>query len=342
MFVDLHHCSPRPSSSESVADECNDRCVLGQWNYIYANPGQEGSPLIEIDADSDISKVAFAANGEYIVCDGYDEVGVWRVDDGKEMARLAVTHIRCLAASKDGGWIAAGTYEGNVFVWDAKTFKQVFSHSEDPYLISGVDFSLDATRVVTASGNCTAPVWDVATCKKVLSLPHEATVIAAKYSPQGDRIATATYTGSVRFWDSNDGRLLVHIRAKVTPAYNAGLLWSNDHLFVVLKSTIRQIEASTGSTVSEWLVPKANDYSCIAIPNHGEFVVYSTDDTVTFWDTSTHAQLGLIKHTQPIRSIALSPDDRFLATGGEEGKITHRSLSRITVSIVSFWITASQ
>ena len=55
--------------------------------------------------------------------------------------------------------------------------------------------------------------------------------------------------------------------------------------------------------------------------------------------TSTHAQLGLIKYTRPIRSIALSPDDRFLAASGEDGKITHQNLSRVIVSVVFLWIT---
>ena len=45
------------------------------------------------------------------------------------------------------------------------------------------------------------------------------------------------------------------------------------------------------------------------------------------------------QHTQDIRSIARSLDDRFLAIGGKDGKITINSLSRITVSIIlSRWI----
>ena len=187
-------------------------------------------------------------------------------------------------------------------------------------------------RLDSISDNRTATVWEVAG-KKVQTLDHEGNVRAAKYSPQGDRIATATWD-SVRVWDVG-GRSLVRIPVKVTPYYNAGLFWSSSHLFVVAESTIKQFEASTGSTVSEWLVPRTDGLSCIALPKHGEFIAYSTDDTVTFWDTSTRAQLGLIQLSQSIHSIALSPDDPFLATGGKGGKITVRSLrSRITVSIV--------
>jgi WD40 repeat protein len=300
--------------------------------------GQERSSLIEINGGGDIWTVVFTANGRYIFGGG-DKLGVWRVKDGKRVATMAARDVYCLAVSMYGRWIAAGTYEGYTIVWDAKTLEKVFTHREDLADILGVDFSPDSTRLVTVSKNRIATVWDVVARKKVLTPLHEDWVIAAKYSPQGDRIATAT-AYSVRVWDSNDGRLLVDILVTLTPWYNTGLLWSNNHLFVVSGSTIKQFEASTGSKVSKWLVPDANSSSCIALPHVGEFIAYSTKDTVAFWDTSTHTRVGLIQHSQSIRSIALSPDERFLGIGGIDGKIAIGSLSHITVGIVFLVIIA--
>ena len=72
--------------------------------------GQEGSPLIKINSGSDIRAVAFAANGEYLVNCGGRGVRVWRVEDGEHMATVSeAKHVECLALSKDGRWIAAGT-----------------------------------------------------------------------------------------------------------------------------------------------------------------------------------------------------------------------------------------
>ena len=283
--------------------------------------------------------VTFTANGEYIVGGSHDGLGVWRVEDGKQMATMKVGLIRCLAVSQSGRWIAAGTNDCNVFVWDAETFEEVFSQKED-HLILAVAFSPDSPRLLVGQNDYrTGPsVWDVPTRKKVLTLERGNRVV--KYSPQGDRIATATFD-SVRVCDSDDGHMLVQIPVKVTPPFNTGLLWLNNHLFVVSGSTCKQLEASTGSTVSEWPIPTSGDYSCIAIVQHGEFIAYSTNDTVTFWDTSTHAQLGLIPQPQRINPIALSPHERLLAIGGAGGKITIRSLSRVTVSIAFLWIIAN-
>ncbi|KAG8215718.1 WD40-repeat-containing domain protein, partial [Butyriboletus roseoflavus] len=275
---------------------------------------------IEIDAGNDLKAVRFSPTGEYLVSGSSGGVGVWRVEDGTKVATMAANYVRCLAVSKNGRWIAVATLSDKVIVWDAKTYEQVFSHQEDIGIISAVDFdakphqdgvdgsSRDSTRLVLGSSNTTASVLDIATRKRVLGpLRHGKAVIAVKYSPQGDRIATAAYEGqSVRVYDSDDGRLLVDIKATVTPQMNNGLLWSNDQLIIVSDGKIKRIEASTGSTVSEWPIPNANENSCIALPQHGEFIAYSTNDTVTFWDMSTHAQLGLIRHTQDIRSLTFS------------------------------------
>ena len=264
---------------------------------------------------------------------------MWRVEDGKKLATLEAEGVHCLAVSNNRRWIAAGTFRGEVFVWDAKTYKKViWLTPEDDRSINGVDFSPDSIRLVSASNNGTASIWDTATRERVQTLDHGYSLVtAAKYSPQGDRIATAT-RDSVRVWDSNDGRLLVDFKVIVTPSRNTGLLLLNSHLFVVSGSKIKQIEASTGSVVSEWPVPDSSRFSSIALPKHAEFIAYSTQCTVTFWDTATHIQLGFIQHPQDMRSILVSPDDRFLAIVGDDGKITINSLSRISVSIQSRWI----
>ncbi|KAF8550490.1 hypothetical protein OG21DRAFT_1513946 [Imleria badia] len=294
------------------------------------SPRMIASPHMEIDVGVELRAVTFTANGEYLVSGG-TEVQVWRVEDGKKIATMKAGAVFSLAVSKDGRWIAAGTYEGEVIVWDSKTYEAVCTLKKDSDIINALDFSPDSTRLVSGSDNRTAMVWDVTMRKQVQTLCAEGLVIGLKYSAQGDRIATGTRR-SVRVWDSNEGHLLVDIKGGMRPYYNGGLRWFNNHLFVVDSDKIKEFDASTGSAVSEWSVPSSGNFSCITLPQKGEFIAYSTTHTVTFWDTSTHTQLGLIQHSQDVRSIALSPDARFLEIAGENWKIAIKSLSGITHS----------
>ena len=279
--------------------------------------------------------MTFSASGQYLVTGGAAEtVRVWRVQDGAQIASMKISNVLCLAVSKDGKWTAAGTLQGAIVWRRGKIFRQIVSEA-----IHAVDFSPDSTQVVVASSNGTVTVWALeATLKQVQKLYRSGQVGAAKYSPHGDRIATATRR-SVRIYDSRNGRFLIDIKVNVTPRYNTGLVWFNNYLFVVSRNTIKKFDASTGSAVLEWPVPRSDMSSCIALSQRGEFIAYSADRTVTFWDTSTHTQLGLIQYPQYIYWIALSADNRFLAIGGEGGKIGIKSLSCIAVGALSLRIT---
>ena len=297
--------------------------------------GQEYSQSIEIDAGGGVKAVTFTANGEYLVGGEQKGVQVWRVKDGERVAAMEVgLSVWSVAVSKDGRFIAAGSFWGDVLVWDGKTYEQVFADKiQGGPIIHDVDVSPDSTRLVSANeSDRTATIWDIAVRRKVQTFDHGQSVLAAKYSPQGDRIATASWE-SVRVWDSNDEQLLVNVKVELRSW--RGLLWFDNHLFVKTKdSKIREIDAFTGSTLSEWTVPYDYD-SCIALPHHGKFIACSAKDNIMFWDTSTHTQLALIPRSSENGPITFSPDNQ-LAIVSREKKITIKTLSLVKVCPMFF------
>jgi len=69
----------------------------------------------------------------------------------------------------------------------------------------------DGTRVVTASQDNTARVWDAATGTPVTRpLEHQATVRSAAFSPDGTRVVTASYDKTARVWDAATGKPVTH------------------------------------------------------------------------------------------------------------------------------------
>src|SRR5262249_55244594 len=73
----------------------------------------------------------------------------------------------------------------------------------DGYVGSGA-FSPDGSRVVTASRDKTARIWDAASAKEIAVLRgHDTDVRSAAFSPDGSRIVTASADKTARIWDAH-------------------------------------------------------------------------------------------------------------------------------------------
>ena len=82
-------------------------------------------------------------------------------------------------------------------------------------------FSPDGSRIVTASFDNTARVWDAATGVALAKLSgHTDRVYSAAFSPDGSRIVTASFDQTVRIWDTTTGKELVALRG------HEGDVWS--------------------------------------------------------------------------------------------------------------------
>ena len=67
-------------------------------------------------------------------------------------------------------------------------------------------FSPDGTRIVTASDDSTARLWDAATGAQIgVPMRHEESVYSAAFSPDGTRIVTASEDKTARLWDAATG-----------------------------------------------------------------------------------------------------------------------------------------
>jgi WD40 repeat protein len=63
-------------------------------------------------------------------------------------------------------------------------------------------FSPDGRRIVTASLDKTARIWDASSGQEIHVLRgHEDSVSSAAFSPDGTRIVTASLDNTVRVWD---------------------------------------------------------------------------------------------------------------------------------------------
>src|SRR5262245_62389935 len=83
-------------------------------------------------------------------------------------------------------------------------------------------FSPDGSRIVTASEDKTARIWDAASAKEIAVLRgHGHYVISAAFSPDGSRIVTASADKTARIWDAASAKGIAVLRGKQRQAHSA-------------------------------------------------------------------------------------------------------------------------
>src|SRR5262249_27905045 len=89
-------------------------------------------------------------------------------------------------------------------LWDAASGEQIakFIHAG----LKDAAFSPDGTRIVTASDDHTARLWDSDTGIEIITLRHGGAVNSAAFSPDGKRVVTVSEDRTARVWDVLTGR----------------------------------------------------------------------------------------------------------------------------------------
>ena len=312
----------------------------------------DGSRTVEIDTQHPIYSVLFAEDGKHVLSGGKEGMlRRWRVDDGPEVGepiRVEGADIYAAALSPDRKWLVCGlrplkwrASDVYVRVWDAKTHEKVLDITGHTSTVFSVDISPDSTKFATCSADKHAFIWNITTGDKLVGpLQHEGWVVAVRFSPNGDRIATATADESdensersIRIYDSENGQVLLDIPFTFNKSISSWLSWSADgHQLCAAScnSQVKRFDTSSGSLISTWSVPGGGWPASVVLSRNQKFAVVVAFGTLSLWDTSTQQQIGTaIKHASTVRSIALSPNDDWVATGEDNGKVTLRSLRDI-------------
>jgi hypothetical protein len=182
-------------------------------------------------------------------------------------------------------------------------------------------YSPDGARILTASFDKTARVWDARTGVQLAVLSgHGGNVNSATYSPDGTRIVTASQDKTARIWDARTG-----VQLAVLPGHNGivySAAYSHDGSRIVTASqdkTARVWDARTGVTLA---VLSGHDdvVGSAAYSSDGtRIVTASQDKTARIWDAHTGAQLAvLFGHGDAVQSAAYSPDDTRIVTASDD------------------------
>ncbi|CUA73482.1 putative WD repeat-containing protein alr3466 [Nostoc sp, PCC 7120] [Rhizoctonia solani] len=232
--------------------------------------------------------------------------------------------VLCVSYSSDGRFIAAGTWDYRILIWDAMSCRMAIDpikgHSDT---VQAIAISPDGTRVCSGSRDKTVRICDTQNGKLVAGPleEHNDKVLSVSFSQDGQWLASGSVDGMVCIWSTKTWRqtsLIEHDGAV------RSVVFSPDSTMVAagFGSVIYLCDLS-GQAIGDPLEGHAKLIRTLAfLPDGKHLVSGSRDCTTCIWDISSgQIVFGPFQEHASVSNIQSSPDGRFLVSAIENDTI---------------------
>jgi WD40 repeat protein len=265
--------------------------------------GSSGKLLASFVHQDEVNHAIFSADGTRILTASSDKTAkLWDAASGKLIASLAGPRFFDVvygAFSPDGTRILTASIDNTARLWDAASGKLIASYDLGPAW-SGMDFleadrpalhfSPDSARVLAASADHTAKLWDAASGKVLASFPHQDEVFQAEFSRDGARILTASKDKAAKLWDTASGKLIGSFDHP-DGLYHAAFSPDGARILTASGDTAKLWNAVSGKLVASFEHQDAVPWAGFS-PDGTRILTVSRDKTANLWDVATPVELA--------------------------------------------------
>ena len=263
--------------------------------------------------------------------------------------------------SPRGDVLASASKDGNVYLWNTKTWQQVRTIAASSTEVNVATFSPDGMTLATVADDGKLKLWETATGRCLAErIVHAGDAVMAEFTADGESIVTAGRTdGFAKIWDrrsgailgafaakgailSMDGSILATLSEANVNLWNvknrtligsfagrpgiAGGAFSHDGTKIVTADeadrVVRLWDVATRRLIHEFKGHTEGATTAVFSADDQTIISAGDDNTIRFWDVAARRPRGVhTGHTARIWNLAPSPDSQIIASASRDGTV---------------------
>lgn len=197
--------------------------------------------------------------------------------------------------------------------WERPFYTAEFKHEG---VINTAVFSPDGSKILTASNDKTAKLWDLQGNLLADLKGHTSSVTSALFSPDGRKILTASWDDTAKLWDLQ-GNLLADLKGHIDTVVSAVFSPDGSKIITASNDNTAKLWDLTGKLLVDVKGHTDNVKSAVFSPDSSKILTFARNGIAKLWDLSGKHLAEFYGHTGFVISSVFSPDGSKILTASE-------------------------
>jgi len=297
-------------------------------NTVTAN--EVGQPFLKLGNPTDIKHGSMSADGKYLLTSSEElicNLTMWDLEKKQiiNQFKSPIDSLSTFALSKDGTFTIFGSDNGEMLLFNNKTWKTIQTFNEDNKSIKALLFVSNDKYIISSTSDKTLKKWDINGSKLVQSIKTKETYVSLFLKDEKHLYASYRVEHSalididtLKIVKSFDKKIVgaTKLEGEYTIFINSGGGEFNDELAILNTDTNKSINLGINSIFIQQnpFVYMTTDYKYLIYKNGIERLVMLD---INKWVEEVKSKA----YTKRVYSIASTRDNHYLAVAGEDGDI---------------------